>query len=81
MDTAYAGSDRQSVVTQDLRSGTAMMLEWTPEHVGRWLFHCQFQFHFSTDERVPVFAGRWRNSTANLEPPVERGHTTKRWAP
>jgi manganese oxidase len=55
-DTAYAGSDRQSVVTHDLRSGTTMMLEWTPEHVGRWLFHCHFQFHVSADERVPVFS-------------------------
>jgi hypothetical protein len=33
-----------------------MMMEWTPEHVGRWLFHCHFQSHFSTDERVPVFS-------------------------
>ena len=55
-DTAYAGGDRQSVVTQNLRPGNTMMMEWTPEHVGRWLFHCHFQFHFSTDERVPVFS-------------------------
>ena len=55
-DTAYAPSDRQSVVTQNLRSGTTMMLEWMPEHVGRWLFHCHFQFHFSPDKRVPVFS-------------------------
>ena len=55
-DTAYAGSDRQSVVTQNLRPGNTMMLEWTPEHVGRWLFHCHFQFHISADERVPVFS-------------------------
>jgi FtsP/CotA-like multicopper oxidase with cupredoxin domain len=55
-DTAYAGGDRQSVVTQNLRPGATMMMEWTPEHLGRWLFHCHFQFHFSTDERVPVFS-------------------------
>lgn len=55
-DTAYAGGDRQSVVTQNLRPGNTMMMEWTPEHVGRWLFHCHFQSHFSTDERVPVFS-------------------------
>ncbi len=55
-DTAYAGDDRQSVVTQNLRAGTTMMMEWTPEHVGRWLFHCHFQAHISTDERVPVFS-------------------------
>lgn len=55
-DTAYAGTDRQSVVTQNLLPGNTMMLEWTPAHVGRWLFHCHFQFHFSADERVPVFS-------------------------
>jgi manganese oxidase len=55
-DTAYAGADRQTVVTQNLQPQSTMMMEWTPEHVGRWLFHCHFQFHFSTDERVPVFS-------------------------
>jgi FtsP/CotA-like multicopper oxidase with cupredoxin domain len=55
-DTAYAGADRQSVVTQNLRPGSTMMMEWKPEHVGRWLFHCHFQAHFSTDERLPMFS-------------------------
>ena len=55
-DTAYAGADRQSVVTQNLRRGSTMMMQWTPEHAGRWLFHCHFQFHVSTDERIPVFS-------------------------
>jgi manganese oxidase len=55
-DTAYAGGDRQSVVTQSLPAGNTMMMEWTPEHVGRWLFHCHFQFHFSAEERVPMLS-------------------------
>jgi len=55
-DTAYAGADRQSVVTQNLLPGSTMMMQWTPEHAGRWLFHCHFQSHFSTDERVPLFS-------------------------
>jgi manganese oxidase len=55
-DAAYAGADRQSVVTQDIEPGGTMMMEWTPEHAGRWLFHCHFQFHVSTDERLPVFS-------------------------
>jgi FtsP/CotA-like multicopper oxidase with cupredoxin domain len=54
-DTSYAVNERQLVVTQDLRRGTSMMLEWTPEHAGRWLFHCHFHLHVSSDERVPVF--------------------------
>ncbi|HZQ69086.1 MAG TPA: multicopper oxidase domain-containing protein [Terriglobales bacterium] len=53
-DTSYAAGERQSVVTQDLGPRGTMMLEWTPEHVGRWLFHCHYQAHMSTDERVPV---------------------------
>jgi FtsP/CotA-like multicopper oxidase with cupredoxin domain len=54
-DTAYADGDRQSVVTQNLQPGNTMMLQWTPGHAGRWLFHCHFHLHVSSDERVPVF--------------------------
>jgi FtsP/CotA-like multicopper oxidase with cupredoxin domain len=54
-DTAYAGGERQSVVTQNLLPGSTMMMEWTPEHAGRWLFHCHLQGHISTDARLPVF--------------------------
>ncbi|HVI08851.1 MAG TPA: multicopper oxidase domain-containing protein [Candidatus Binatia bacterium] len=54
-DTGYSGEDRQSVVTQDLRDGHTMMMEWTPEHEGRWLFHCHFHAHISENERVPIY--------------------------
>jgi len=53
-DTAYAEGERQWVVTQNLTAGHTMMLEWKPEHEGRWLFHCHFQAHISNDERVPI---------------------------
>lgn len=53
-ETAYVERDRQWVVTQNLLGGHTMMVEWTPEHAGRWLFHCHFHTHMSTDERVPV---------------------------
>jgi FtsP/CotA-like multicopper oxidase with cupredoxin domain len=55
-DTAYRGGERQSVVTENLRGGTTMMMEWMPEHAGRWLFHCHFQLHISTTARVPIFS-------------------------
>jgi manganese oxidase len=55
-DTPFADGDRQSVVTEDLMGGHTMMMEWKPQHVGRWLFHCHFQAHFSVEERVPVFS-------------------------
>ena len=54
-DTAFAPPDRQSVVTENLSGGHTMMLEWKPEHPGRWLFHCHFADHFSLGERVPNF--------------------------
>ena len=54
-DTEYAAGDRQSVVTENLRGGTTMMMQWIPERAGRWLFHCHFQAHISNDERVPIF--------------------------
>jgi FtsP/CotA-like multicopper oxidase with cupredoxin domain len=54
-DTAYASGERQAVVTQNMRPGSTMMMEWTPQHAGRWLFHCHLQLHISTEERVPLF--------------------------
>ena len=53
--TAYAESEPQSVVTQNLMDGHTMMMEWTPQHEGRWLFHCHFHSHISEEERVPSF--------------------------
>lgn len=53
-DTAFAPADRQSVVTQNMLPGQTMMIEWKPEHEGRWLFHCHFHQHISSDERVPL---------------------------
>jgi Multicopper oxidase len=41
--------------TENIMAGHTMMMEWKPEHAGRWLFHCHFQDHISTDERVPNF--------------------------
>jgi FtsP/CotA-like multicopper oxidase with cupredoxin domain len=67
-NTAYADGDRQSVVTQNLQPGSTMMMEWTPEHAGRWLFHCHFQFHVSTDERVPVFSRVMAEQYGESEP-------------
>ena len=42
-------------MTENLRGETTMMMQWTPERAGRWLFHCHFQAHISNDERVPIF--------------------------
>ncbi len=63
-DTAYTPEQRQSVVTQDLTRGQTMMMEWTPEHAGRWLFHCHFAAHMSTDARLPMLV------SADVKPPA-----------
>jgi FtsP/CotA-like multicopper oxidase with cupredoxin domain len=56
VDRQFAPEDRQSVVTEALRPGSTMMLEWSPPHPGRWLFHCHFGLHMSPDERLPVLS-------------------------
>lgn len=53
-DTALPHDDQQEVVTENLLAGHTMMMEWKPEHIGRWLFHCHFQGHVSVEDRVPV---------------------------
>ncbi len=52
-DTAFSPGERQLVVTKDLMAGQTMMLQWTPGHEGRWLFHCHFSSHIGAEERVP----------------------------
>jgi manganese oxidase len=66
--TEFSGNDRQSVVTHVVQPASTMMMEWSPEHVGRWLFHCHFQFHFSKDERVPMFMPGVSDGSAPAEP-------------
>jgi FtsP/CotA-like multicopper oxidase with cupredoxin domain len=70
-DTAYPEADRQSVVTQNLAAGHTMMLEWKPEHPGRWLFHCHFHAHISSDERIPVIT---RSAPLLYGPPAAPAH-------
>ena len=70
-DVPYAASERRSVVTQSLRGGSTMMMEWTPEHPGRWLFHCHLAAHISTEERVPVFHRGGEDHAAPAHPTSE----------
>ena len=63
-NAAWQGADRQSVVTQNLLPGSTMMLEWTPKHAGRWLFHCHLQAHFSSENRLPLFSP-WTNKQSS----------------
>ena len=75
-DTQFLGEDRQSLVTKDLAGGSTMMMEWSPEHSGRWLFHCHFQFHVSSDERVPQFAHVFPSQYDPAQPAVTPEHAS-----
>lgn len=66
-DTQYGPGEQQEVVTQDVRAGETMVMEWKPSHVGRWLFHCHFHAHMSSDERVPVIGLRRPHFYGNPE--------------
>lgn len=57
-DTQYGPGEQQTVVTQDLLAGGTMVVEWTPSHPGRWLFHCHYVGHTFTDGRVPIYGRR-----------------------
>ena len=57
-DARYEPSEQQTVVTQDLLAGGTMLVEWTPSHPGRWLYHCHYIGHTFTDGRVPIYGRR-----------------------
>ncbi len=46
-DEPVGGGHGQRVVTQLMPSGGTLTLEWTPERVGNWLFHCHIMSHVS----------------------------------
>ena len=72
-DTAYSEADQQTVVTQDLMASHTMMMEWKPEHEGRWLFHCHFQLHISQEERIPIFKRREAMEKTGPMPAMKHG--------
>jgi FtsP/CotA-like multicopper oxidase with cupredoxin domain len=59
-DHIFAHDERPRAVTEFLGLGRTMSLEWTPEQVGNWIFHCHLVRHMSPDqnlERMPNAAG------------------------
>ena len=55
-DEAVAHGGGQLVVTQLVRSGGTMTLEWAVEREGNWLFHCHIMAHVSPDRRLAAGA-------------------------
>lgn len=73
-ETAFDAAERQSVVTESLLRGRTMMMEWAPPHVGRWLFHCHFHAHISTDERLPVVSRQFPDVYPDPDAPPPAAH-------
>ncbi|HSG47497.1 MAG TPA: multicopper oxidase domain-containing protein, partial [Longimicrobiales bacterium] len=65
-DTVYQPRDHRLVVTESMRPGTTMLMEWTPTRPGRWLFHCHLSFHVTGHIRLP--------GAAELDPPGSHNH-------
>lgn len=52
-DRSYSMADRPSVVTSYIAVGETYEMEWTPERVGNWLFHCHMVSHMAPDTESP----------------------------
>jgi len=46
-DRMFASEHRPHVVTQVMAPGSTMIITWTPERTGNWLFHCHVMTHVS----------------------------------
>lgn len=52
-DEIYTVENRRKVVTEFMTPNSTMVLEWTPERPGNWLFHCHLSFHVAANLRLP----------------------------
>ena len=51
-DEAVAGAEGRRVVTQMVPSSGTLTMEWVPERVGNWLFHCHVMAHVAPERRL-----------------------------
>jgi manganese oxidase len=51
-ESVYSEAERPHVVTQRLSPGGTMLIEWTPERAGNWLFHCHMLVHMGPRHRL-----------------------------
>ena len=72
------GTGRE-VVTEVLRSGETMALEWTPAREGNWLFHCHVMGHVSPARRVLADAVRPHTHTMPTRQRAITPPATRRW--
>lgn len=63
-DSMYSAEQRRLAVTELLRVGESMALEWVPERGGRWLFHCHIASHMAELQRFSMLGVEPPNSAA-----------------
>jgi FtsP/CotA-like multicopper oxidase with cupredoxin domain len=51
-DRIFAPHERPLAVTEFLGLSRTMSLEWTPQEVGNWIFHCHLVRHMTADQRL-----------------------------
>jgi FtsP/CotA-like multicopper oxidase with cupredoxin domain len=51
-DEAVAGGEGRRVVTQMVPTSGTLTMEWVPERVGNWLFHCHVMAHVAPERRL-----------------------------
>jgi FtsP/CotA-like multicopper oxidase with cupredoxin domain len=55
-DEPVAGADGRRVVTQMVPGSGTLVMEWTPEREGNWLFHCHVMSHVAPERRLGATA-------------------------
>ena len=51
-DETVAGAEGRRVVTQMVPPSGTLTMEWVPERVGNWLFHCHVMAHVAPERRL-----------------------------
>jgi manganese oxidase len=51
-DSIYPEKRRRLEVTEHMVAGSTMMMTWSPDRPGNWLFHCHFATHVSESARL-----------------------------
>ena len=51
-DEPVAGAEGRRVVTQMVPPGGTLTMEWVPERVGNWLFHCHVMTHVAPERHL-----------------------------
>lgn len=51
-DSIFPPDDRRLLVTQSMRQFETILLTWSPDRTGNWLYHCHIGFHVLPGARV-----------------------------